>query len=210
MHTVLIYSEKGGVGKSAISNMIAFGAALAKEGQDYDIVVAHMDNRSPVEPIDDRGYSIIDLRNEKQAITVIERAKDSDISGILVIDIGANKTRLAERLAGICDIVLIPMEGDFDSVRLAVEALQNPRFHDAQKGAYVITNRTPSPKSASRKRFEKNTLSVPMGSVLYRFPQLSAVSELARPTSIDSRVKSKIKYQSLKLFSAVESSILTG
>lgn len=210
MLAVLIFSEKGGVGKSAISNVLAYGAALAKEGQDYDIVVAHMDNRSPVEPIDERGYSIIDLRNEKQALTVIGRAKDSGINGMLIIDVGANKTRLAERLASICDIVLVPMEGDFDSIRLAADALQNPRLQDARLGVRIITNKTPSAKSSSRKRFDKNTQVVPLSSFLYHFPQLSAVAELGRETPIDPRVKSRIKYQAIKIFSVVESSILGG
>lgn len=210
MLTALIYSEKGGVGKSSLSNILCFGASLAKEGTGYSVVLAHMDNRAPIEPEDDRGYEIIDLRNEKQAVTVIQRAKESDEKGLLVIDVGANKTRLVERFAKYCDIVLVPMESDHDSVRLALEAIKNTSLQSAPAGIHVVTNRTPAPKSISRKKYEARTAAVPRSYFLYQFPQLSAVSDLGMPTPLTSQAKSRLRYQSLRLFSTVESTILSA
>lgn len=210
MITVLIYSEKGGVGKSSLANVLCYGTALAKEDKDYNIILAHMDNRPPIEPEDDRGYQIIDLRNEKQALTVIERAKKDDHKGLLVIDIGANKTRLAERIAGYCDIVLVPMESDHDSIRLALDALKSNELKKARLGVHIITNRTPAPKSISRKKFDATTAAVPRSTFIYQFPQLSAVSDLGRPKVLDARVKSRIRYHSLRFATQIESKILGG
>lgn len=208
MYTVLIYSEKGGVGKSSLANTLAYGASLSNDDPAFAIAIAHMDNRRPIKAQDDRGYEIIDLRDDKQAVKVIENAKASTRDGILVIDVGANKTNLVERFANGCDLVLVPVEGDYDSLRLAQEALENPSLHGSTAGIYAVTNRTPAPKSAARKRFDEHISPIPADKVLYQFPQMSAVSDLGRPEPLRHQTRSRIRYQAVRFFNRVETQIL--
>lgn len=213
MRKVLVYSEKGGVGKSSLSHMLAYGAALSRDDADdpFTVNLVHMDNRSAIDSdAAERPYRIDDIRqpNAENIINLIQALDHQGHDGLVVIDVGANKTSLAERIAPHCDLVIVPVEGDYDSNRLAMDALEKKAMNLAPAGCWAVTNRTPAPKSRSRVTFDKHIQEIPRDRILYQFPQLSAVSDLARPEPLEARSRSRIKYQAVRFYTRVESQIL--
>lgn len=86
MKVVAFFGSKGGTGKSTLSHLLAYGAALQGE----PAVVVHTDDREP-ESHDGRPYHYFDGRDPRRLYSVLEKSRASDQPGLCVIDGGGNR-----------------------------------------------------------------------------------------------------------------------
>ena len=96
MQIVGFFGSKGGTGKSTLSHLLAYGAAL----HDVPAVVVHTDAREP-EQHQGRPYHYFDGREPARLYALLERAKAPESSGLCILD-GGGISELTRNLK-VCD-----------------------------------------------------------------------------------------------------------
>ncbi len=163
MKIVAFFGTKGGTGKSTLSHLLAYGAAL----QGLPALVVHTDARDP-ERHRGRPYHYCDGRNPARLDAALERAKGAD-AGLCVLDGGGNRPAVAEVLSKAADLVLIPCGiGGQDAV-LALGDLA------ALPDSWLVVNRWPmTPKHPRRPKAEAYIARLPAGRILCRLGESAA------------------------------------
>jgi cellulose biosynthesis protein BcsQ len=137
MKVVSILGKKGGSGKTLMSHYLAHGMA---SGLGLDTVVLQTDVRTerPTEIVDAREYIIQSIKNESPdadwnfILRTYVKLESRNPSPVLIIDGGANRSKLDLKLTLLSDIVLIPCgfskediavaEADFWAMAKAIKA----------------------------------------------------------------------------------------
>ena len=158
MSVIAFFGSKGGTGKSTLSHLLAYGAAL--HGQ--PAVVVHTDAREP-EHHQDRPYHYFDGRDPARLYNLLERAKRPDSDGFCILDGGGNRQKVSATLAKAADLVLIPCGiGGQDAPMALADLEQLP-------GAWIIVNRFPMlPKHPRRSKAEAYLAQLPSERILCR------------------------------------------
>lgn len=197
MYLIVVYSEKGGVGKTSLSHSIAFGAGVV-EGPDFGVIFGHTDRREPVMDTT-RPYEMIDMRDPQEGYNVLQRAVSSEEEGLFLIDTGANLRDYSKILLEAADLILVPLVDDFDSVRMAVEA---GGYHP-EKTAFIV-NRAPSKYASEYKDFEKEVMSELEDKPILLYPQIRAIKSFIKPEPLSSKARSRLRSHSVKLWSEIK------
>lgn len=199
MFIVMINSEKGGVGKTSLSHSLAFGAAL-REDPSFPIMMGHTDRREPLS-YEHRGYDVIDMRDPAVGAEVIQRALETDQEGLLVVDTGANMLEYSSVLMRGVDMVIVPTEHDYDSIRMALDT-----YNRQPDKAFMVVNRAPSKHSSAYPRYKKRVLSkLPEDSLLFEFPAVRTISDFVQPEELDTYARSRLRAPSIQFWDAVKS-----
>lgn len=197
MYLIVVYSEKGGVGKTTLSHCISFGASMT-EDPSFPIVVGHTDKREPVKD-ENRPYEIIDMRDGQIGFEVLQNAVASEEEGLFLIDTGANLRDYSRIILEAADLILVPVVDDFDSVRMATEA---GNYHP-EKTAFLV-NRSPSKHASEYQDFEREVLSGLRDKPILTIPQVRAMKHLVRPEPLNSGARSRIRPHAVKLWSEIK------
>lgn len=193
MLNIVIYSEKGGVGKSSLCHSICYGYSLV-EGSSKGVLLGHTDRREPVMDVS-RPYEMIDMRDPQSGYEILQNSLASHEEGLLCIDTGANLKDYSALILEAADLILIPVVDDFDSVRMAVEA---GSYHP-EKTAYII-NRAPSKYASEYRDFEKEVLSQFSDKPNFFYPQIRAIKGFIKPEPLSPKSRSKLRPHSVKLW----------
>ena len=172
MRIVAIFGTKGGTGKSTLSHLLAYGAAL----QGLPALVMHTDAREP-ERHQGRPYHYFDGRDPKRLYAALERAKAAP-KGLAVIDGAGNRPGVAEVLAKAADLVLIPCGIGGQDAPMALSDLE--RLPEA----LVVVNRFPTtPKHPRRPKAEAYIAQIPRERVLCRLGESAAADRFTESDS---------------------------
>ena len=197
MYLIVVYSEKGGVGKTSLSHSIAFGAGVV-EGPEFGVIFGHTDRREPVMDTS-RPYEMIDMRDPQDGYEILQKAVSSEDEGLFLIDTGANLKDYSKILLEAADLILVPVVDDFDSVRMAVEA---GSYHP-EKTAFIV-NRAPSKYASEYQDFEKEVLNEFKDKPTLLYPQIRAIKSLIKPEPLSSKSRSRLRPHSVKLWVEVK------
>ena len=141
---VSVLASKGGAGKTACSNALAFAAGRG-EFDYYDHVIYLLtDSR---EQLDDeyRPYTIEAARSNDDIDLHVGKARASNINGLLVIDGAGGNPDADQRICNLSDLVLIPMMPDTQSCDEAIiYASKMPKGK-----AFILPNRWPTNDKAA-------------------------------------------------------------
>jgi hypothetical protein len=163
MKIVAFFGTKGGTGKSTLSHLLAYGAAL----HGLAALVVHTDAREP-ERHQGRPYHYFDGRDPARLYALLERAKGAE-SGLCVLDGAGNRPSLTATLAKAADLVLIPCGiGGQDAPLALADLAQLP-------DAWLIVNRWPMvPKHPRRPKAEAYLAQLPRERILCRLGESAA------------------------------------
>lgn len=158
MKIVGFFGSKGGTGKSTLSHLLAYGAAL----HEVPAIVVHTDARAPEQHVK-RPYHYFDGRDPARLYGLLERAKGAEASGLCILDGAGNRPDVAATLAKAADLVLIPCGiGGQDAAMALVDLARLP-------GAWVVINRFPMlPKHPRRQKAEDYIQQLPAARTLCR------------------------------------------
>lgn len=168
MQIVGFFGSKGGTGKSTLSHLLAYGAALKQ----VPAVVVHTDGREP-EQHQGRPYHYFDGRDPARLYALLERAKGTESSGLCILDGAGNRPDVASTLAKAADLVLIPCGiGGQDAAMALVDLGRLP-------GSWVVVNRFPIvPKHPRRQKAEDYIKQLPAERILCRLGESVAADRL--------------------------------
>ena len=163
MKIVAFFGTKGGTGKSTLSHLLAYGAAL----KGLPALVVHTDARDP-EHHRGRPYHYFDGRDPAKLYGALERAKGA-AAGLCVLDGGGNRPAVAEVLSKAADLVLIPCGiGGQDAVLALADLAALP-------DSWLVVNRWPmTPKHPRRPKAEAYLARLPAGRILCRLGESAA------------------------------------
>lgn len=197
MFLIVVYNEKGGVGKSSISHALCYGAGLV-EDKDFKVVMGHTDKREPAFD-ESRSYAQYDMRDPQEGFDLLQAGIESEDKGLFSIDTGANLADYSSLILEAADLILVAVVDDFDSVRMAKAA---GNIHP-EKTAFIV-NRSPAKHASEFHDFEKEVL-VELGDkpVLF-FPQMRAIKHLLRPEPLTPRVRTRLRPHVVKLWKEVK------
>lgn len=157
MKLVAFFGTKGGTGKSTLSHLLAYGAALHGQAA----LVVHTDVREP-ERHQRRPYHYFDGRDPAQLYALLATAK-RETPGLCVIDGGGNRPGVSATLAKAADLVLIPCGIGGQDATLALADLAH------LPGAWIVVNRWPTlPKHPRRAKAEAYLAQLPPARILCR------------------------------------------
>jgi hypothetical protein len=163
MNIVAFFGTKGGTGKSTLSHLLAYGAAL----HGLPALVIHTDAREP-ERHQGRPYHYFDGRDPKKLYAALERAKVA-AEGLTVLDGAGNRPAVADVLSKAADLVLIPCGIGGQDAAMALNDL------DALPGSKVVVNRWPmTPKHPRRAKAEAYIAQLPAERILCRLGESAA------------------------------------
>jgi len=181
---VAFFGTKGGTGKSTLSHLLAYGAAL----QDLPALVIHTDAREP-ERHQGRPYHYFDGREPKRLYAALEKAKAAP-DGLTVLDGGGNRPAVAEVLSKASDLILVPCGIGGQDARMAINDLEVlPR-------SWIVINRWPmTPKHPRRAKAAAYIAQLPTERILCRLGESAAAdrfteSDLSPWETPSSRVNS--------------------
>ena len=157
MQIVGFFGSTGGTGKSTLSHLLAYGAAL----HDVPAVVVHTDAREP-EQHQGRPYHYFDGREPARLYALLERAKAPESSGLCILDGGGNRQGVATTLSKAADLVLIPCGIGGQDASMALVDLQ------LLPDAWIVLNRFPMPKHPRRAKAEAYIAQLPQERILCR------------------------------------------
>ena len=122
MHDIAFCSQKGGVGKTTLSHLLALGSAWKNK----PAYVLHTDDVPPME-ISGRPYGFYDGREPNELSVLLRTGVNND--GFRITDAGGSRTAFDIWIAKSMDIMIIPVTPDPEAVDVAL--MQQPILLDA-------------------------------------------------------------------------------
>lgn len=179
MKGIAVVGDKGGIGKTTLSHLLAFGAGLNNE----PATIIHTDMREPRQ-LYGRPYDYVDGREDADLREHIARLKKSK-NGYCIADGGGNRKNSAAWFAQWMELVLIPVTASAESVELAINTMQDLKAKQVPaKVRYVINQR--STIYLQRPYQDARYFSqLPGEDVLLAVNQVAAVDRMTGSDSID-------------------------
>lgn len=167
--------DKGGSGKTTLAHCAAAGM------RDFDGAGIYVltDNRMLL-PSDERWYDVLCGDDIPLLCAKADAVADR---GLLVIDGAGGNPEADAGIASVCDVVLLPMTADEDSMRTV--ALDFARISQINPATYILPNRWTSNSFASAVDADylqmlTEVLDIPSEHVLPPLPQVHAAAEFVR------------------------------
>ena len=175
MRGVAIITNKGGVGKTTLSHLLAVGAVW----RGVPAYMFHTDNREPM-TTEQRPYAYIDGRDAATLETVIGSLLNSD--GVIIVDGGGNRPEIDLWLAEHMDLVLIPVMADTESVSLAIETMQRIENRGIKNARYILNMVSTNEKSRAFD-FDNFFSRLDKSKIAGQVKRMDAVKRLSMPDS---------------------------
>lgn len=170
MKGVAIVSAKGGVGKTALSHLLALGAAW-KNVPSY---LMHTDEREP-QIVQGRPYMYYDARNPETLSHLMGAAINQD--GLCIIDSGGNRPDFDKWISTSVDLVIVPVPPDPEAIKVGLKHFERLSSYGT-KNVYFLLNIVSSNKNEKECDFRKYFSKVPQEYVLGQVPKVAAIKAL--------------------------------
>ena len=207
MQGIAIVSTKGGVGKTALSHLLALGAAWRGK----PAYLMHTDDREPLK-VNGRPYAYYDARDPETLATLIGAIVNDD--GLCIIDGGGNRPDFDKWISTSVDIAIIPVEPDPEAVTLAIEHMARLESYGANNVYYLLNKVSSNHHERTRDKSEYFDL-LPSHKIIGEVGRVAAVKRLRQsdkgqfitpPTNVNnlSRKVFKLIEEKLSIINEIE------
>jgi len=201
MQGIAIVSTKGGVGKTALSHLLALGAAWANK----PAYLMHTDDREPLK-VSGRPYAYYDARNPETLSTLMGAIINDD--GFCIIDGGGNRPDFDKWISISVDLVIIPVEPDPEAVELAIEHMARLESYGA-KNIYYLQNKVSSNRYEKKRDKSEYFDLLPENKIIGEIGRVVAVKRLRQSDTEKFKTPpTNVNNLSRKLFKLIEKQLL--